>query len=97
MMYVGPQFELTSHLIEAVSSGIGVGLVPSFLVQDELRAGAVALAIDRPLTTGLSYFLFVPQHESPLPQVAVFKDWMNIPRQSEQGFHGKKNTNSTAK
>jgi DNA-binding transcriptional LysR family regulator len=76
MMYVGPQFELTSHLIEAVSSGIGVGLVPSFLVQDELRAGAVALAIDRPLTTGLSYFLFVPQHESPLPQVAVFKDWI---------------------
>ncbi|SAL88581.1 transposase [Caballeronia choica] len=23
--------------------------------------------------------------------------WLNIPRQSEQGFHGKKNTNSTAK
>jgi DNA-binding transcriptional LysR family regulator len=75
-MNVGPQFELTSHLIEAVSSGIGVGLVPSFLVQDELRAGAVALAIDRPLTTGLSYYLFVRQHEPLLPQVAVFKDWI---------------------
>jgi len=75
-MNVGPQFELTSHLIEAVSSGIGVGLVPSFLVQDELRTGAVAPAIDLPLTTGLGYFLFVRQHESPLPQIAVFRDWI---------------------
>lgn len=75
-MNVGPQFELTSHLIEAVSSGIGVGLVPSFLVQGELRTGAVALAIDRPLTTGLSYFLSVREHGSPLPQIAIFRDWI---------------------
>ena len=59
-----------------MSSGIGVGLVPSFLVQDELRTGAVAPAIDLPLTTGLGYFLFVRQHESPLPQIAVFRDWI---------------------
>jgi hypothetical protein len=26
-----------------------------------------------------------------------FRAVLNIPRQSEQGFHGKKNTNSTAK
>jgi LysR family transcriptional regulator, glycine cleavage system transcriptional activator len=76
LMNVGPQFELTSHLIEAVSSGIGVGLVPSFLVEAELRTGAVALAIDRPLTTGLGYFLFVPAQDQPLPQLSSFKDWI---------------------
>jgi hypothetical protein len=27
----------------------------------------------------------------------VLQSYLNIPRQSEQGFHGKKNTNSTAK
>ena len=69
-------FQTPPHLIEAVSSGIGVGHVPSFLVQDELRAGTVALAIDRPLTTGLSYYLFVRQPDPLLPQVAVFKDWI---------------------
>src|SRR5260370_42336838 len=67
-MNLGPQFELTSHLIEAVSSGIGVGLVPSFLVQDELRSGAVQLAVERPLKTGLSYFLILPSQSAPLPQ-----------------------------
>jgi len=75
-MDIGPQFELTSHLIEAVSSGIGVGLVPSFLVRDELRSGAVQLAIDRPLRTGSSYFLLLPSQPAPLPQLVVFKDWI---------------------
>jgi DNA-binding transcriptional LysR family regulator len=75
-MNLGPQFELTSHLIEAVSSGIGVGLVPSFLVQVELSSGTLQLAIDRPLKTGLSYFLFLPSQPAPLPQVLTFKSWI---------------------
>lgn len=75
-MNVGPQFELTSHLIEAVSSGIGIGLVPSFLVEDELAAGAVVLAIDRPLRTGMSYYLFLPAGDQPLPQSVAFRDWI---------------------
>jgi DNA-binding transcriptional LysR family regulator len=76
VMNLGPQFELTSHLIEAVSSGIGVGLVPSFLVQDELRSGAVQLAVERPLKTGLSYFLILPSQSAPLPQLLTFKNWI---------------------
>ncbi|MGF6905151.1 LysR substrate-binding domain-containing protein [Paraburkholderia sp. GAS348] len=75
-MNLGPQFELTSHLIEAVSSGIGVGLVPGFLVQDELRSGAVRLAVERPLKTGLSYFLILPSQSAPLPQLLTFKNWI---------------------
>jgi DNA-binding transcriptional LysR family regulator len=75
-MNLGPQFELTSHLIEAVSSGIGVGLVPSFLVQDELRSGAVQIAVERPLKTGLSYFLILPSQSAPLPQLLTFKNWI---------------------
>ena len=75
-MNLGPQFELTSHLIEAVSSGIGVGLVPSFLVQDELRSGAVQLAVERPIKTGLSYYLMLPSQSAPLPQLLTFKNWI---------------------
>ena len=76
VMNLGPQFELTSHLIEAVSSGIGVGLVPSILVQDELRSGAVQLAVECPLKTGLSYFLIHPSQSAPLPQLLTFKTWI---------------------
>ncbi len=75
-MRLGPQFELTSHLIQAVASGIGIGLVPSILVQDELRSGALQLALDRPLKTGAAYYLFVPSERLAFPPVQAFKAWL---------------------
>lgn len=75
-MRLGPQFELTSHLIQAVASGIGIGLVPSILVQDELRSGALQLAIDRPLNTGAAYYLYVPPERLAFPPVQAFKAWL---------------------
>jgi DNA-binding transcriptional LysR family regulator len=38
-MRIGPSFEMTSHLIQAVRANIGVGLVPRILVEDELLNG----------------------------------------------------------
>ena len=81
-MRMGPQFELTSHLIQAVASGIGVGLVPSFLVEDELRSGALSLAIDLPLETGMTYYLFLEPHRAALPALATFKEWLLQVRES---------------
>ncbi|MDP9968915.1 DNA-binding transcriptional LysR family regulator [Variovorax paradoxus] len=75
-MRVGPHFEFTSHLIQAVAAGIGVGLVPSLLVQDELRSGVLQLALDIPLVTGLGYFLFVPPEKLKLAPIAAFKNWL---------------------
>lgn len=75
-MRPGPQFELTSHVIQAVASGIGVGLLPSFLVADELRNGTLELAFDLPLVTGAGYYLFVPPEKQALPQVATFSAWL---------------------
>lgn len=75
-MRLGPQFELTSHLIQAVASGIGVGLLPSFLVEDELRNGVLELAFDLPMRTKAGYYLFIPPEKLRLPPVAAFKDWL---------------------
>lgn len=75
-MRVGPQFELTSHLIQAVASGIGVGLLPDFLVQDELRAGILSLAFDAPMDTGYAYHLYVPEQKSDWAPVAAFTEWI---------------------
>lgn len=74
-MQMGPQFELTSHLIQAVSSGIGVGLVPYFLVEEELRSGALQVAIDAPMETGAAYYLFVPPDKIALPPIKAFVNW----------------------
>lgn len=75
-MRLGPQFELTSHLIQAVASGIGVGLVPSFLVEEELRSGVLQQAFDLPLVTGATYYLFVPPDKLKLPPIAAFVNWL---------------------
>lgn len=75
-MRLGPQFELTSHLIQAVASGIGVGLLPSFLVQEELQTGALELAFDLPLISGYSYELHVRPEQLILPSVSIFTKWM---------------------
>ncbi|HSI56671.1 MAG TPA: LysR substrate-binding domain-containing protein [Ideonella sp.] len=85
-MRLGPQFELTSHLIQAVASGIGVGLLPSFLVEDELRSGVLELAFDLPLATGAGYYLFVPPEKLKLPPIAAFTRWLT---QADQVATGK--------
>jgi LysR family transcriptional regulator, glycine cleavage system transcriptional activator len=75
-MRLGPQFELTSHVIQAVASGIGVGLLPSFLVKEELQNGTLELAFDLPLISGYSYYLHVRPEQLILPSVSTFTRWM---------------------
>lgn len=75
-MRLGPQFELTLHLIQVVASGIGVGLVPEFLVEEELRSGVLQRAIGRPMDTGAGYDLFVPPDNLSLPPIAAFVQWL---------------------
>jgi hypothetical protein len=36
----------------------------------------VQVAIERPLKTGLSYFLLLPSQSAPLPQLLTFKHWI---------------------
>jgi len=75
-MRIGPQFELTSHLIQAVASGIGVGLLPSFLVEDELRSGVLSLALDLPFASGMGCYLHLPPHTASWPPLAAFREWL---------------------
>lgn len=75
-MRFGPQFEVTSHLIQAAVAGIGIGLVPRFLIEDELQSGALEVPFDAPFNTGLSYYLFVPPHKVLPPSLAVLKNWL---------------------
>lgn len=55
-MHPGPSFELTSHLIQAVRAGIGVGIVPKALVEDELQHNQLQV-IGQPIASRRSYYL----------------------------------------
>lgn len=75
MMRAGPSFELTAHLIQAVSAGIGIGLVPEILVQDELKSGEL-VALFEPMESGRSYYLIYANRYQNLPSLRVFSAWL---------------------
>ena len=74
--HLGPTFELTSHLIQAVATGIGVGLVPRCLVEDELQSGKLVVPFAFTYLSGLCYYFAYPANKADLPSVAAFREWL---------------------
>jgi len=73
----GPQFDQFQTLIRAVMAGMGLGLVPRCLVQDEIAAGLVR----EPLPGGgyqseLGYWLCYPETRSRLQPLVCFREWL---------------------
>ncbi|MCQ9425750.1 LysR substrate-binding domain-containing protein [Pseudomonas sp. LJDD11] len=75
IMRPGPSFEVTSHLIQAVAAGIGIALVPSVLVRDELARGEL-VSLFAPMDSGRCYYLAYPTRFQNLPALVVFRDWL---------------------
>jgi len=74
-MRLGPSFELTSHLIQAVQTGMGLGLVPHMLVQDELQCGQLQ-ALGSAIASQRSYYLVYPKGNEHLAAVQAFSTWL---------------------
>ncbi|ALM82428.1 LysR substrate-binding domain-containing protein [Bordetella sp. N] len=72
----GPTFEVTSHLIQAVATGIGVGLVPDFLVEEELASGKLVAPVDFRYPSGKHYQFAYPAHKAAYAPLAAFRDWL---------------------
>ncbi|MCG5075057.1 LysR substrate-binding domain-containing protein [Paraburkholderia sp. RG36] len=74
-MRIGPSFELTSHLIQAVRAGMGIGLVPKVLVEDELNRKEL-VSIGNAIGSQRSYYLVYPSSNEALPSLVAFRDWL---------------------
>ena len=72
---LGPSFELTSHLIQAVVAGIGVGLVPRMLVEDELGDGRLCSPF-APVPSSRSYYFTYPERVRHHPALVAFREWL---------------------
>ena len=75
MMRLGASFELTSHLIQAVRAGIGIGLVPRILVADELSNGEL-ISLGLPFASHRNYYLTYPPRNEMLPSLQAFLAWL---------------------
>lgn len=71
----GPRYELFSMQAAAAEAGLGVALMPTLLVQEELASGRLVVACRRPLKGQRGYYLVQPE-ATPRPAVAVFKAWL---------------------
>ena len=69
-------FEEIATIAQATAAGLGLSLLPRFLIERELERGELAIALDRPLRSSFGYYLVINfgrslGHAGTLPPVAA--------------------------
>jgi LysR family transcriptional regulator, glycine cleavage system transcriptional activator len=72
----GPQIDQFHSTIRAVMAGMGLGLVPRCLVQDDVNAGLVSTPLDDGYVDDSGYYLVYPEGKSHLAPLLSFKQWV---------------------
>ena len=65
-----------STITQLAKSGIGIGLLPEFLIQEELERGSLVPAWPHSTQSEESYYLVWPKHRSSYPPLVSFYEWM---------------------
>ena len=73
---VGPRFDQYSLIIKAALAGLGVGLVPHCLVEDELREGRLVVPCPQPFQARQGYFLCVKEDREAMPAALHLLGWL---------------------
>lgn len=74
--YHGHRFDQFSMVIEAALQGLGFGLLPQYLIEDEIAAGKLQVALDLPMTTANSYYTVTPENKQDTAVARIFQDWL---------------------
>lgn len=69
-------FEQFATAAQACIAGIGVALLPRFLVEAELKAGALVSAYPHPVISPSAYYLVAPKSKSHRRPIRLFQDWL---------------------
>ncbi len=72
----GPRFEQFAMVAQAAVAGLGLAIVPRFLVEEELRTGALVAPFARASRSREAYYLVYPEEKAQWPAVAAFRDWL---------------------
>jgi DNA-binding transcriptional LysR family regulator len=74
----GPRFEQYAVLIQAACAGLGVALVPAFLIHDVLNTGVLVQPIDAPVEVGDQghYLCYSADRLAAKPGLQRFRTWM---------------------
>jgi len=72
----GMHFDQYSTVAQAAVAGLGVALLPRFLIEEELKRGDLVIALDRPIESRYPYYLAIRNERLHQPHVAAFRDWL---------------------
>ena len=72
----GMRFEQFMHVSQACIAGLGVALMPLFLIEAELNAGSLVKAVDRTIESRSDYFFVTPANRRPHAAAVRFSDWL---------------------
>lgn len=81
----GNRLELFSMLAQAAIEGLGVALIPPFLIQQEIASGQLIALSDHSYPSDKAYHLIVPERKASQPVLVAFRDWLI--RQAQPGLH----------
>jgi DNA-binding transcriptional LysR family regulator len=72
----GNRFDQFSMMIGAVQADMGIALLPSYLIEDDMRAGTLMPVFDRPMATEFGYYVVMPESRQHNAVANAFKDWL---------------------
>jgi LysR family transcriptional regulator, glycine cleavage system transcriptional activator len=72
----GMLFDQFATLAQATVAGLGVALLPTFLIEEELASGKLVRALDLPIQSTNAYYLVWPAERLFYPPLAAFRDWI---------------------
>ena len=74
--YAGLRFDQFSMLTAAAISGLGVALLPTYLIEDELQAGVLVPVLDAPMSTENAYYVVRPEERRTNQIADLFQQWL---------------------
>ncbi len=72
----GMRFDQFGAVAQAAIAGIGVALLPVFLVRQEIEAGQLVKAVDHPMRSRSSYYLVMPRSKPVEGPLVQFRNWL---------------------
>jgi DNA-binding transcriptional LysR family regulator len=72
----GMTFEQFANVTQACLAGLGVALMPEFLIEAELGSGRLVRAFDWAVESESAYYIVRPRHKLDFAPARIFADWL---------------------
>lgn len=70
------RFEQFSNVVQACHAGLGIALVPTFLIEPELASGQLVRAWDHEVKSASAYYLVRPLSKMAYGPASTFAAWI---------------------